>query len=144
MIWYGLTAYPLEDENGKIDYDSTKKALAMTYILLFNEDGSNDIVLWDKIYSPTNLFVGQSDDIGILEIKELMINVYGNEISLEKIMDKKYKNKLEDEIKKLSVPQIQYKLITGAVDTPSKKQFRFMGQRYTWMLILCRSYVPNY
>ncbi|HOA79679.1 MAG TPA: DUF3160 domain-containing protein [Defluviitaleaceae bacterium] len=131
MIWYGLTAYPLEDENGKIDYDSTKKALAMTYILLFNEDGSNDIVLWDKIYSPTNLFVGQSDDIGILEIKELMINVYGNEISLEKIMDKKYKNKLEDEIKKLSVPQIQYKLITGAVDTPSKKQFRFMGQRYT-------------
>lgn len=131
MIWYGIGAYPLVDENGKIDYESAQKALAITYILLLDNDGSNDIALWDKIYSPTNLFIGQSDDIGILEIKELLVNVYGDDVNLEKITDKKYKKKLAEEIEKLPSPQIEYKLVTGKVDTPSDKQFRFMGQRYT-------------
>lgn len=131
MIWYGLIGYPLEDEKGEIDFDSIEKSLIITYLCFLDINNSNDIVLWDKIYAPTYFFVGQSDDINILNMKELIVKVYGEEVTLQDIKNKRYRDKLSQEISNLPAPQIKHKLITGAVDTPTNKQFRFMGQRYT-------------
>lgn len=130
MMWYGLIGYPFKDNNG-YNYESITKALLITYISFLERDGIDDIALWDKIYEPTNLFVGQSDDITILDLKDLIINVYGEKVKPEDFKDEVYKDKLIEEIEKLPEPQIQYRLITGRVDTPTEKQFRFMGQRYT-------------
>lgn len=133
MMWYGLIGYPFKDEQGNLDYDSISKALLITYISFLNGNKNevDDITLWDKIYAPTNFFVGQSDDITIFDLKEVIINVYGELPTPADFKDESYNNKLAEEIKKLPTPQIQHKLITGAVDTPTDKQFRFMGQRYT-------------
>jgi hypothetical protein len=129
MMWYGLIGYPLEDKNP--DFDSITKAMMITYISFLQIDKHDDIALWDKIYAPTNFFVGQSDDITIFDLKEVIINVYGKDANLENFGDEKYYSNIIDELEKLPPPQIQNKLITGAVDTPTNKQFRFMGQRYT-------------
>lgn len=131
MMWYGLIGYSFEKDKEELDFNSIEKAMMITYISFLEINGNNDIVLWDKIYSPTNFFVGQSDDINIFDMKELMIKVYGKNVTLQNIKDQKYHSKLEKQITNLPSPQIQNKLVTGAVDTPTKKQFRFMGQRYT-------------
>ncbi|WP_341878018.1 DUF3160 domain-containing protein [Defluviitalea saccharophila] len=129
MMWYGLIGYPLEDKNP--DFDSITKAMMITYISFLEMDGHDDIALWDKIYAPTYFLVGQSDDITIFDLKEVIINTYGEHATLEDFLDEQYHGKLLAELEKLPAPQIQHKLITGSVDTPSDKQFRFMGQRYT-------------
>lgn len=131
MMWYGLVGYPLIDEMGIPDIDSIRRGLAITYFSFLEVDGFDDISLWDKIYAPTNFFVGQSDDINIFDMKEVILKVYGEKVELEDFNDDTYNDKLIEEINKLPEPQIQHKLVTGAVDTPTGKQFRFMGQRYT-------------
>ena len=131
MMWYGLIGYPLYDEEKNFDYNSAVKAMLITYLSFQEKEGVNDIALWDKIYSPTDFFVGQSDDLTLFDLKEVMIQVYGKDLTPEDIRNDKYKSLLEKEIDALPSPQIQHKLITGAVDVPTAKQFRFMGQRYT-------------
>ncbi|SCY89383.1 DUF3160 domain-containing protein [Alkaliphilus peptidifermentans] len=131
MMWYGLIGYPFEDEIGNPDFESITKALMTTYIAFLEIEENDDISLWDKIYSPTNFFVGQSDDITIFDLKGVIIEVYGEKVQLKDFKDESYHEKLIKEIDELPQPGIQNKLITGAVDTPTGKQFRFMGQRYT-------------
>ena len=134
MMWYGLIGYPFyqEKEDEKyLDYDSIIKSLLITYIAFQERNGMDDIALWDKIYSPTDFFVGQSDDIHIFDLKDLILTVYGEEVVPEDFRDKKYYTQLEKEVDKLREPQIQHRLITGAVNVSTEKQFRFMGQRYT-------------
>ena len=130
MMWYGLIGFPFYDQEGNFDYDSIAKSMLLTYIAFLEKDGVDDIALWDKIYAPTNFFVGQSDDITLFELKEVIIKVYGEDVIPEDIRNEKYRSKLIKEIEKLPGPQIQHKLVTG-IDTPTEKQFRFMGQRYT-------------
>ena len=131
MMWYGLTGYPFEDDFGNLNHDAIRKSLLITYISFLEVKGVDDLVLWDKIYAPTNLFVGQSDDLTLFDLKDLIIKVYGKDVKPEDFIKEEFHSKLKEEIKKLPAPQIQNKLITGAVDTPTGKQFRFMGQRYT-------------
>lgn len=131
MMWYGLVGHPFYDEGQNIDYESTARSLLITYIAFLELDGNNDIALWDKIYAPTNFFVGQSDDITLFDLKEVIQKVYGENASPQAFKDEAYHAKLKEAIDQLPEPQIRHKLITGAVDTPVDKQFRFMGQRYT-------------
>ncbi len=131
MMWYGLIGYPFNDQLDNPNYEAITKALMITYIANLEINNIDDISLWDKIYAPTNFFVGQSDDITILHMKEVIIKVYGSNVALADFKKVDYHEKLIKEIRKLPGPQIQLRLTTGAVDTPTGKQFRFMGQRYT-------------
>ena len=131
MMWYGLIGYPFYDKSGNPDYESITKALIITYTANLELNGIDDITLWDKIYAPTDFFVGQSDDITLFDMKKVITEVYGLDPALEDFKNEAYYEKLIEEIKKLPAPQIQHRLITDAVDTPTGKQFRFMGQRYT-------------
>ena len=131
MMWFGLTGYPFQDDQGNWDNESITKALLITYISFLEDARIDDIALWDKIYAPTNFFVGQSDDITLFNLKEVIIKVYGKDVIPTAFKNEAYYVKLIEEINKLPEPQIKNKLITGMVDTPTGKQFRFMGQRYT-------------
>lgn len=131
MIWYGLLGYPFGDQKSGFNTEAVTKALLITYIANLERNGVNDIALWDQIYSPTLFFVGQSDDITLFQLKEVIQRVYGPNVTPADLKDKAYHKKLKEEIDQLPPPQIGLKLVTGAVDTPTGKQFRFMGQRYT-------------
>ena len=131
MMWYGLIGNPFKDRDDNWDYDSISKALLITYLSYVELDGVDDIALWDKIYAPTNFFVGNSDDINIMQMKEIILKVYGEDVKPSDFKKKASYEKLTEELNKLPDPQIKLRLTTGAVNTPTGKQFRFMGQRYT-------------
>lgn len=131
MMWYGLIGHPFYNEKGDYDWNSIENILTTTYLAFGELDGKNDIVLWDRIYSPTNFFVGQSDDITLIQMKELMVKVYGEKPALADLMKDQYREDLKKAIDALPGPRIQHQLVTGTVNTPTEKQFRFMGQRYT-------------
>ncbi len=131
MMWYGLIGFPFDEESADPNYQAITQSLLMTYTAFLEADGVNDIELWDKIYSPTNFFVGQADDITLFDIQKVIQDIYGTDVHPSAFADSAYHKKLIAALQALPEPQIQHKLITGAVDTPTGKQFRFMGQRYT-------------
>ncbi len=130
MMWYGLLGFPLKEEK-ELNVPGTVKAMLISTITFLEDQGKNDIEAWDKIYAPTDFFVGQSDDITIFNMKDVIINVFGDEPDINDFRDESYYEKLLEEVNKLPEPRIQNKLVLGVVDTPTQKQFRFMGQRYT-------------
>lgn len=127
MMWYGLVGFSLKEDK----MDHVVDALIMAYTAFLEKDSENDIALWNQLYSPTDFFVGQSDDITLLQLKDVIVSVYGESVTINQFKDETYKEALIEALKALPAPQIKNKLVTGAVDTPTGKQFRFMGQRYT-------------
>lgn len=131
MMWYGQAPFPIYkrgSENEEVDPDSVMQALLITYCAFSDIDGVNNIELWEKIYDPTVFYVGSTDDLNLYHLKDLIIKVYGDEPDIEKFLDQENIDKLNVEAKKLPSPRIQAKYIS--TDTPTDKQFRFMGQRY--------------
>jgi len=74
MMWYGLLGFPLKEEK-ELNVPGTVKAMLISTITFLEDQGKNDIEAWDKIYAPTDFFVGQSDDITIFNMKDVIINV---------------------------------------------------------------------
>lgn len=130
MMWYGYIPMPLfkNSESKEINKEAVAQALLITYGIFSNVDGSSDVELWEKIYDPTVFYVGSTDDLNLYNYKELMVNVYGSNPNLETLLDKENIDRLGREAEKLAEPKIQPQWIS--TDTPTGKQFRFMGQRY--------------
>ncbi len=128
MMWYGLTGAPFKNRDESWDYDSIKRSLLITYMSYLQLRDRDDIELWDKIYAPTNLFVGSSDDINILQLKEVILKVYGEEVQAADFAKEEYYQELTAELEKLPGPQIVHRTSSNIA---LGKQFRFMGQRYT-------------
>jgi hypothetical protein len=126
MMWYGRMTFRLKSE------DETRSAVLMTLAL-----GKGDNVQsWDKIYQPTNFFVGKSDDLSYLQYRELLNNIYGNEIKLENIIsDNDSWKKFLEAANKYDPPVINSIPIFDEDIQPDReseiKGFRFMGQRFT-------------
>lgn len=128
MMWYGQGPFPLYDNQGNRTVKQTLQALLITYTMFLNKDGSNDIELWEKIYSPTYFYVGITDDLNLYQYKDLLVKVYGEEPDINKLDDQEKIDMVYEEAKKLPEPLIKPKYTK--VSTPAGKQFRFMGQRY--------------
>ncbi len=130
MMWYGLSGFPIFDETKdepELDMDSLTKSMIITCLTLINEKNFID---FENIYTATALYTGMSDDLGIFEIRELITNVYGQNPDLNLFKDNSYYDKLLEEALLLPEPKIQPKY--SSVSTPTGKQFRFMGQRYSF------------
>ncbi len=126
MMWYGRLTFRIKSE------DEIKSALLITLALNEKNNESN----WSKIYEPINFFVGKSDDITYYQFKDLMKNVYGENVSLSSLLEDE--NKLASFIelaKDLEAPQINSMPIFEASINPDREEeikgFRFMGQRFT-------------
>lgn len=126
MMYCGRMTFRTDNE------DETKSAVLMTLAL----SNDNNEKSWDKIYQPTNFFVGKADDLSFFEYSEALVKTYGKEIELEKLVSdlNKWESCLK-EIKKLEGPNINSIPIfdEGIQENREKeiKGFRFMGQRYT-------------
>ncbi|QRN86203.1 DUF3160 domain-containing protein [Clostridia bacterium] len=132
MMWYGQAPFPLyrvvEDEKVR-NLEGTVQAMLISCMISMQDEGTKDIELWDKIYSPTVFYVGSSDDLSVLEYRKIMQTVFGNELDFNDLSDKQNMDLFYKEADKLPEPKIQAKY--SEVTTPVGKQFRFMGQRYT-------------
>ena len=126
MMWYGRLTFRLKNE------DETKSGILITLAL----DKGNNLSGWNKIYEPTNFFVGKSDDITYYQFRDLVAKIYGKNISDRSVAGDK--NKLDAFIaatKTLEPPQINSIPIFNTEIQPDRekeiKGFRFMGQRFT-------------
>lgn len=127
MMWYGFTPINLMNlQTEELYYEDTLKALLVTYTAFMDYEGTNDVKSWNNIYAPTGLYVGQSDDINILDIKDLMISAFGEDVDVNSFSDPAYYDKIHNGVNNLREPKIIGKFISK----PVNKSFKFMGQRY--------------
>ncbi len=126
MMWYGRMTFRAANE------DETKSAALLTLMLSRQQAYDH----WNRIYEPTNFFVGKSDDLGFSQYCELLKETYGKLPALEQLTGGADKwSVFRDGIKKLEPPQINSIPIFDETIQPDRakeiKGFRFMGQRFT-------------
>lgn len=124
MMWYGRMNFLLASP------ELTRDALNIAGMIEKTGLGKD----WEDIYVPTAFFVGESDDLGIVEYREAMKNAgtidnfNQNFVANIQAILKNYKNPkimssiaVGDEVLRSSKEELQNKT----------KGFRFMGQRFT-------------
>ena len=126
MMWYGRLTFRQKD------VDETRSAVLMTMAL---NEGQNQ-ASWDKIYQPTNFFVGKSDDLGYSQYEPLLREVYGKRVSLKNLVNNQQKwETFLSKVKGLQPPAVNSIPVFDETIQPDRereiKGFRFMGQRYT-------------
>ncbi|MGE5678606.1 MAG: DUF3160 domain-containing protein, partial [Pseudomonadota bacterium] len=126
MMWYGQVPFPAYQNRNERNEEQTLQAMLITYTLL--KDNTNDLESWQKIYDPTSFYVGQSDDLNLLDYSRLLTRIYGESPDVNQLDDKDKMDKLYEAVEELPEPAIVPKYTS--VSTPSGKQFRLMGQRY--------------
>lgn len=125
MMWYGQVSFPLYKEDKTRNLEQTLQAILITDILIKNDD---ILKMWEQIYMPTNFFVGSSDDLGVYDYVLISKQAFGQNPQPMDFIDDKNLDKFYKEADKLPEPKIQTEFME--IDSPSGKQFRFMGQRY--------------
>jgi hypothetical protein len=132
MMWYGQVPMPLYKKSPSEeiirDVDSTLQAMLLTHATFMNNETDNDVTKWESIYDPTLFYVGAADDLDIYDYKEILDQVYGNDLNLDTMDDDDKINAFYAEADLLPEPKIKPKYT--AVNTPVGKQFRIMGQRF--------------
>lgn len=126
MMWYGRMTFRAANE------DETKSAALITLMLSRQQEYDH----WNRIYEPTNFFVGKSDDLGFSQYYKLLKETYGKLPALDQLTgdDDKWST-YRDGINKLEPPVINSIPIFDETIQPDRakeiKGFRFMGQRFT-------------
>ncbi|OPX85841.1 MAG: hypothetical protein A4E53_03320 [Pelotomaculum sp. PtaB.Bin104] len=126
MMWYGRLTFRLKSE------DETRSAVLITLAL----NQGNNRASWDKIYAPTNFFVGKSDDLSYIQYKELMDEIYGPDAALETVVASPGQwQAFIEAAGKLAPPVINSMPVFDETIQPDREEeikgFRFMGQRFT-------------
>ena len=126
MMWYGRLTFRLQNE------DETKSAVLIALALSESDNASS----WETIYEPTSFFVGKSDDISYIQLKEHLDQVYGPKTDLSTLVTDQNKwTVFRENIKTLAPPAVNSIPIFDETIQPDREQeikgFRFMGQRFT-------------
>ncbi len=126
MMWYGRMTLRTANE------DETKSAALITLLLSRRENYDS----WNRIYEPTNFFVGKSDDLGFSQYYQLLTEIYGEIPNLNTLT--RDAGRWQDflvGVQKLEPPAINSIPIFDETIQPDRekeiKGFRFMGQRFT-------------
>ncbi len=126
LMWFGLVPLSLEKKSpsGRVpNIEVTRQAALMVQDLY----DSGAITAWNRIYSVTSMYVGNSNDMTPEQWRAAAKPVLGWPQSFDKLKSAAGVGELVAAIKKASHPQIVNKAhnSTGVGDV----QFRFMGQR---------------
>jgi len=126
MMWYGRLTFRLKSE------DETRSAI-LASLGLGQKDAN--YANWEKIYEPTNFFVGKSDDITFYQYLEILDRVYGQDIDMDGLLSVDNFNIFLAQAKELEPPQLNSMPIFDESLQPDREEeikgFRFMGQRFT-------------
>ncbi len=123
MMWYGRNNFVVKSE------ELTRDALNIVLLFKNTKQQKN----WEDIYLPTSFFVGNSDDLGVVEYSKVL-----QDLKIKKV-NTKVVQRAQEEVKKLEGPKIMSSVMMGdKVFDLSKEElqektkgFRFMGQRFT-------------
>ena len=127
MMWYGRMTFRFKNDQ------ELRQAVLITKAM----QKSDIFKLWDKIYEPTNFFVGKSDDISFYEMKSLFDEVYGVSFTTNDLIDEEKFKSLKEKAADLEGPKLNSIPVLGVTAGGNEdleeeiKGFRFMGQRYT-------------
>jgi hypothetical protein len=144
MNWYGQLGLELDDAQGDGLADRhTLQALLMVRMLLATAWAGS---LWERVYEPTCLFVGTSDDLTWRAYAPLAERCFGAGLPLDALADPaRLREFLAQARATMPTPRIAPAFLeadtAGNLDqtaaTPQGRQFRFMGQRFipdSWVL----------
>ncbi len=126
MMWYGQNAFPFVLDGSPARTEVLQTELIVWLLFNSSAEGEPLIKLWDRIYYPTTLYVGSSDDLTPHEVYELIREVYGEKIEIGDLADSVKLERLIEKAKDLKKPRI----VSGLLGLPQGLQFRFMGQKY--------------
>lgn len=126
MMWYGRMTFRAAQE------DETKSAALITLLLSRQQDYDR----WNRIYEPTNFFVGKSDDLGFVQYHQVLEEAYGRIPSLDELTGNPEQwNSFRTALEKLDPPALNSIPVFAKGIQPDLekaiKGFRFMGQRFT-------------
>jgi len=126
MMWYGRMPFRLKEQ-----LETRAAILSVLAIQNITIEDDNAVLIWDNIYETTSFFVGEADDLTLHDYSQLIINIYGEEVSLDDVDDSSLLDEFIDQAKELRDPKINSSVITDQQDlVDDTKGFRFMGQRF--------------
>ena len=140
MMWYSRMGFYLKPStslkiNEGLARQLTRQALMIVKALNeSNTEGGTALDLWKRIYEPTALFVGKTDDLNVYDYKTLAHKIYGKIPGNAELADDSKLDQFISAARNLRKPKI---LSTFVIDTEGRKtgaekitqSFRFMGQR---------------
>lgn len=118
MMWYGRMAFDLPDKYSKSERPTQQALLVLN--ALYQED-RKWMKVWEKIYEPTVFFVGRTDDLDIYDYSKVAKQIYGDNISVARIANKKKLRDFITRLKSIKKARIGECYVEG---------MRFMGQRF--------------
>jgi hypothetical protein len=136
MMWYGNLGFYLEADAGELARRHSLQALLIARALSQNEWGAS---LWQRIYEPTQFFVGGADDLTWEQYLPLARRAFGDDLPLTALGDENALDKFLSEARAtFPAPRIAPALLeadaSGQLEPvaakPQGREFRFMGQRF--------------
>ena len=136
MMWYGRIGFDLKPGNSEKDIELGRK---LTYQALLHCDAikqarvgtENALVVWNRIYEPTVLLVGKSDDLGFKEYNDLSYEVFGDKNLLPDRPNDAALDRFINRALALRAPQIVSRPVEDTLKPAQVTSgFRLMGQRY--------------
>ncbi len=127
MMWYSQSGFDIAIE--KRDNVVVSQLLAQ----LIASD-SEVAKMWNDVYRLTAFYSGESDDLNYKDIAQLTESVYGADFNPLALIDETYDDALKTAIDALPTPAITPVLKSDSAykDVDYKRQFRLMGQRFTF------------
>ncbi len=127
QMWLSYGGFEIEGEN-----EEGKKVAIIIAATMNNDKYIKD--LWTKMYEITGYYSSVSDDISFLDMQDIVTNIIKyDEKRFAALNDEDVMKKVDAAIAKLKEPKIKPVTFAGSEHNFStKKQFRFMGQRYNF------------
>ncbi len=144
MMWLGRMTFACGDTSDVTTRSMTLSAIYLTQLIdKLKINSMTALEVWQRIYNPTVLFVGKSDDIDILTYLELAGSVYGNDFDQLSLQQLAEPQKLDQFL------SLTLDLEAARITYPGQpaRGFRLMGQRFipdSWILDeLVFNKIPN-
>ena len=125
MMWFGRRNFTQKDE------ELNRSALLMT--LAMDNSVLDD---WQRVYSVTSFFAGESDDAGYYQYQPIILEAYGENVTYNALInDTNAFEKYKELTGKLEPPKINSMVYDNQDPEADRLEqglgYRFMGQRFT-------------
>ncbi len=132
MMWYGRMTFRLKTKDPEVGRSETRSALLLVKAIANAQvNGKPALEAWMDLYSPTVFFVGRSDDLTVLQYRDVMDSIYGPGVAVTSLVDEAKLDEFIQLADKLPPPKILGIVIMDTDNIEeTTKGMRFMGQRF--------------
>ena len=126
LMWYGRLTFLLKEPV------QTQAAILSCLALSSTEVGErSSLDIWESIYSTTAFYVGDADDLTIMDYAGIIAEVFGETVTYDEIVDEALFSSFMEKAWDLPNPRINSSVITDQDSLEEDtKGYRFMGQRF--------------